>query len=61
VEDLCNLSAPLCGDLHGRLGGLDLHDRLVQRYRVALGDEPGENLTLSEALTEVGQAELLHA
>ena len=45
------------GDLDGRLRGLDLDERLVQRDGVADLDEPGDDLALLETLAEVRHRE----
>ena len=47
--------------LHGGLGGLDVHEWLVQRDDIADGDLPFDDLGLGEALADVGQDELLGA
>ena len=46
------------GQLHDRLGGLELHDGLVDRHLVAGLHEPRDDLRLGEALAEVGQDEV---
>lgn len=48
------------GDLHHRLGRLDLDDRLVDDDGVADVDQPAHDLGLGEPLPEVRQLELEH-
>src|SRR6266545_2757328 len=46
------------GDLHHRLGGLDLDDRLVQRDRIALGHQPAHHFGVGQPLAEIGKPEV---
>ena len=50
-----------CGrrDLDGCLVRLDLHERVVLRHLLALGDEPPRNLAFREAFAEVRELELV--
>ncbi len=45
------------GHLHHRLGGLDLHDRLVDGDHLADLDHPAHDRRLGQALAQVGQGE----
>jgi len=47
------------GDLDRRLVGRDLDERIVLRQLLSLGDEPAGDLALGQALSEVGQLELV--
>jgi hypothetical protein len=44
--------------LDGSLGSLDLYERLVDRYLVALSHQPAQYLSLSQALPDVRKSEL---
>jgi hypothetical protein len=41
-------------ELDGGLGGLDVHERLIQRDDVAHGDLPGHDLGFDETFADVG-------
>ena len=56
-EDPQHGSAVRRRDLHGRLVGLDLDERVVLGDRLALRDEPAGDLALRETLAEVGEPE----
>jgi hypothetical protein len=48
------------GDLHQRLLGLDLDERLVQLDLFAFLDEPGDDLGFLQPFAEIGKLELAH-
>ena len=65
MEHLARLAAERLDDagerrrqLHDRLRGLELDDRLVDRHLVAGLHEPRDDLGLGEALAEVGEDEV---
>ena len=48
------------GQLHQRLGGLDLDEDVVDPHLIALGDQPLSDLRLGQAFAGIGQLELEH-
>ena len=58
VQQLGDRAGVRAGQLDGGLGRLHLAQRLVDRDRVAGGDQPLEDLALGQALPDVGQLEL---